>query len=127
LREAIGKLPNPPRLWMNASTATIYRHAMDRTMDEVSGELGGRERGVPSSWRFSIEVATRWEKTFFEATTPRTSKIAVRSAMVMIPERGGPFDMLLRLVRLGLGGAAGSGDQFMSWVHDADFVGHWST
>jgi uncharacterized protein (TIGR01777 family) len=122
LGEAVGRLPNPPRLWMNASTATIYRHAMDRTMDEMNGELGGSERGVPPSWRFSIEVATHWEKTFFEATTPRTRKIALRGALVMTPERGGPFDRLLRLVRLGLGGAAGSGDQFMSWVHDADFV-----
>ena len=121
LGQAIGRLPNPPRLWINASTATMYRHSMDRAMDE-SGELGGSERDVPSAWRFSTEVATRWEKTFFDAATPRTRKIALRSAMVMSPERGGAFEMLLRLVRFGLGGAAGSGDQFVSWVHDADFV-----
>ncbi len=52
LGEAIAKLANPPRLWMNASTATIYRHALDRGMDEATGELGGHETDTPSSWRF---------------------------------------------------------------------------
>jgi uncharacterized protein len=122
LGEAIGRLMNPPRLWMNASTATIYRHSLDRAMDEATGELGGSEAGVPSTWRFSIAVATRWEESFFGAETPRTRKIALRSAMVMGAERGGAFDMLQRLVRFGLGGAAGSGEQFVSWVHEADFV-----
>src|SRR6266404_1519215 len=64
LGEAIGKLRQPPRLWINASTATIYRHSLDREMDEATGELGGREVDVPDTWRFSIEVATRWERTF---------------------------------------------------------------
>jgi uncharacterized protein (TIGR01777 family) len=122
LGEAIGKLRRPPRLWINASTATIYRHSLDREMDEASGELGGHEPGAPDSWRFSIEVATRWEKTFFEANTPHTRKIALRSAMVMTAECGGTFDTLLRLVRFGLGGACGSGKQFMSWIHANDFV-----
>jgi uncharacterized protein (TIGR01777 family) len=122
LGEAIKKLAHPPRLWMNASTATIYRHSLDRAMDESTGELGGNEPNAPSSWRFSIDVATRWEECFFRAETPKTHKVALRSAVVMSAERGGPFDMLLRLVRFGLGGAAGSGDQFISWVHEADFV-----
>lgn len=122
LGEAIGRLHRPPRLWVNASTATIYRHSFDREMDEATGELGGREPNVPDSWRFSIEVATRWEKTFFAANTPLTRKIALRSAMVMSAEPGGTFDILLRLVRLGLGGACGSGKQFVSWVHEDDFV-----
>jgi uncharacterized protein (TIGR01777 family) len=122
LGEAVAKLAHPPRLWMNASTATIYRHALDRDMDEVTGELGGNETDAPSSWRFSIDVATRWEECFFAAATPQTRKIALRSAMIMSPDRGGTFDLLLRLVRFGLGGAASSGRQFMSWIHDADFV-----
>src|SRR5258708_10960904 len=107
---------------MNASTATIYRHSLDREMDEASGELGGGERDAPDTWRFSIEVARRWERAFFAAHTPRTRKVALRSAMVMSPEHGGTFDLLLRLVRFGLGGQAGFGNQYVSWIHEDDFV-----
>lgn len=119
---AISQSQRPPRLWMNASTATIYRHAFDRPMDEATGELGGDETNAPDTWRFSIEVAKSWEDAFFSSSTPATRKIALRSAMVMSPDRGGVFDTLLGLVRCGLGGAAGSGKQFVSWIHDADFL-----
>ena len=122
LGEAITKLHRPPRLWVNASTATIYRHSLDREMDEANGKLGGQEPDVPDSWRFSIEVATSWERTLFAANAPHTRKIALRSAMVMSAEPGGTFDILLRLVRFGLGGACGSGKQFVSWIHESDFV-----
>lgn len=122
LGQAIGQLAHPPRLWMNASTATIYRHALDRAMDEDTGEIGGNEKNCPSSWRFSIDVATSWEKAFFSAVAPHTRKIALRSAMTMSPDAGGIFAELLRLVRFGLGGTAGSGDQFISWIHGADFI-----
>ena len=120
--EAIGRSAHPPRIWMNASTATIYRHAFDRPMDETTGEIGGKEPNAPSTWRFSIEVATSWEDAFFSSLTPSTRKIALRSAMVMSPDRGGVFDTLLTLVRFGLGGASGSGEQFVSWIHDCDFL-----
>lgn len=119
---ALGQLAHPPRLWMNASTATIYRHALDHPMDEATGEIGGQERDISSAWRFSIDVATTWEQSFFDANTPNTRKVALRSAMIMSPDRGGVFDQLLRLVRFGLGGAAGSGQQFVSWIHDSDFL-----
>jgi uncharacterized protein len=122
LGRAIAQLAHPPRSWMNASTATIYRHALDRAMDEDTGEIGGNERDCPSTWRFSIDVATSWEAAFFSAVTPRTRKIALRSAMTMSPDPGGIFAELLRFVRLGLGGSAGSGDQFVSWIHGADFI-----
>jgi uncharacterized protein len=122
LGEAISRLTHPPKIWMNASTATIYRHALDRPMDEATGEIGGSEPNAPSTWKFSIDVATSWEKEFFAANTPATRKIALRSAMVMSPDRDGIFDTLLRLVRLGLGGASGSGKQFVSWIHDQDFL-----
>jgi len=122
LGEAIGGLNNPPRLWMNSSTATIYRHSLDRPMDEDTGEFGGHEPGVPTSWRFSIEVASNWEETFFSAKTPGTRKVALRSAVVMGVDKGGAFDILLRLVRFGLGGAVGSGQQFVSWIHELDFT-----
>jgi uncharacterized protein len=122
LGQAIAQSACPPRLWMNASTATIYRHALDRAMDEDTGEIGGKEAQVPSSWRFSIEVAISWEQAFFSAVTPSTRKLALRSAMVMSPDRDGIFAELLRLVRLGLGGASGSGEQFVSWIHETDFI-----
>lgn len=119
---AVAEAANPPALWMNASTATIYRHSMDRAMDESTGELGGGESDVPAAWRYSIDVAKSWERAFFESDTPRTRKVALRSAMTMSPDAGGVFDVLLRLVRFGLGGAAGSGTQFVSWIHDVDFL-----
>lgn len=122
LGRAIGQLSHPPRLWMNASTATIYRHVYDRAMDERTGEIGGNELDAPAKWKFSIDVATGWEAAFFEAQTPNVRKVALRSAMTMSPDRGGIFDTLLRLVRFGLGGTSGSGEQFISWIHDADFV-----
>ncbi len=122
LNRVIADLKQPPRLWVNASTATIYRHALDRPMDEASGELGGNEPGAPDTWNFSIEVAKGWEEAFFSTPTPRTRKIAVRSAMTFSPDAGGVFDVLSSLVRRGLGGAQGSGTQFVSWIHEADFV-----
>jgi uncharacterized protein (TIGR01777 family) len=122
LGRAIRQSAHPPRLWMNASTATIYRHSYDRPMDEETGEIGGNEPDAPDTWNFSIDVATSWEAAFFEAPTPDTRKIALRSAMVMSPDRGGVFDALLRLVRFGVGGTAGSGRQFISWIHDVDFL-----
>ncbi|HEX4749115.1 MAG TPA: TIGR01777 family oxidoreductase [Bryobacteraceae bacterium] len=120
--QAISQAKAPPRIWMNASTATIYRHAIDRPMDEVSGEIGGEEPDAPSKWRFSIDVATSWERAFFAAQTPLTRKLALRSAMTMSPDPGGVFDHLLRLVRWGLGGPSGSGDQYVSWIHDVDYI-----
>jgi uncharacterized protein len=120
--EAIARAAKPPALWMNASTATIYRHALDRPMDEATGELGGHEPGAPATWNFSIDVATRWEQAFFAAATPATRKIALRSAMTMSPDSGGILATLLRLAQSGLGGRAGPGTQFVSWIHDADFI-----
>ncbi len=120
--EAIARAARPPRVWLQASTATIYRHRYDRANDERSGILGGGETGAPSSWQFSIDVARAWERSFAEAVTDRTRKVALRSAMTLSPDRGGVFDTLLRLVRRGLGGRAGDGRQFMSWIHEKDFV-----
>jgi uncharacterized protein len=119
---AVGRAKRPPPIWMNSSTATIYRHALDRPMDEATGELGINEPGAPSTWNFSSDVAKSWEKEFFRAEAPVTRKVALRSAMIMDPSRGGIFDTLLRLVRLGLGGTAASGEQYISWVHGADFL-----
>lgn len=122
LNQVIASLREPPPVWLNANTATIYRHALDREMDEASGELGGNEPGAPDTWNFSIDVAKEWEKAFFSVSTQRTRKIALRSAMTFSPDRGGVFDVLLGLVRCGLGGTQGSGKQFVSWIHETDFV-----
>ncbi|HXY01795.1 MAG TPA: DUF1731 domain-containing protein [Candidatus Limnocylindrales bacterium] len=121
LGQAIRGLGRPPRLWLNASTATVYRHSLDRGMDEFTGELGGNEPDAPVSWAFSVEVAKEWEKAFFGVPTPRTRKVAMRAAMVMSLEPDGIFEVLLRLTRMGLGGMWGSGRQYMSWIHEVDF------
>jgi hypothetical protein len=120
--EAIAAAASPPRVWLQASTATIYAHRYDGPNDEQSGILGGHEPAAPDAWRFSIDVATAWEQAFNEAVTHRTRKIALRSAMTMSPDRGGVFDTLLGLARRGLGGSAGNGRQFVSWIHYEDFV-----
>jgi uncharacterized protein (TIGR01777 family) len=122
LNDVIRSLSRPPGLWVNASTATIYRHSLDRAMDESTGELGGDEVGAPETWNFSIDVAKGWEEAFFSSATPRTRKIAIRSAMTFSADRGGVFDVLSGLVRRGLGGTQGPGTQFVSWIHEADFV-----
>jgi uncharacterized protein (TIGR01777 family) len=122
LNETIAALKHPPRLWLNASTATIYRHALDRAMDEEHGELGGDEPGAPDTWNFSIAVAKGWEQAFFSTAMPLTRKIAMRSALTLSPDRGGVFDVLLSLVRWGLGGTQGTGAQYVSWIHETDFV-----
>ncbi len=122
LNDVIGSLARPSRVWLNASTATIYRHALDRAMDEESGELSGNEPGAPGTWNFSIRVAKDWEQAFFSKEIPGVRKIAMRSAITMSPDRGGAFDVLLGLVRAGMGGKQGTGDQFVSWVHEFDFA-----
>ena len=119
---SIARAKRPPRVWLQASTATIYAHTLDHANDEQSGVVGGSEPDAPASWRFSIEVATAWERAFDEAVTNQTRKVAMRSAMTMSPSAGGIFDTLLRLVRRGLGGRAGDGAQFMSWIHYEDFI-----
>jgi uncharacterized protein (TIGR01777 family) len=120
--EALALVKRPPRLWLQSSTATIYAHRFDGPNDEATGILGGAEDGAPDTWRFSIEVAKAWEAACLAAPAPATRKILMRSAMIMSPDRDGIFGTLLGLVKRGLGGNAGSGKQFVSWVHERDFV-----
>jgi uncharacterized protein (TIGR01777 family) len=114
-------------VWLNASTATIYRHSMDKPMDEATGELGGNEivgkrRRAPDTWNFSVHIAKEWEAAFFEAETPQTRKVALRSAITFSPTPGNAFQVFSNLVRLGLGGTQGNGRQFVSWIHETDFA-----
>ncbi len=120
--EAIAESANPPKIWLQASTATIYAHRFDAPNDDVTGILGGNEPDAPDTWRFSIEVATAWERTALEAETPHTRKVLMRSAMTMSPDPDGIFDVMLGLVRKGLGGTAATGRQYISWIHDEDFI-----
>jgi uncharacterized protein len=120
--QAIASAAHPPRVWLQMSTATIYAHRYDAPNDEATGTIGGAEPGVPDYWAFSVEIAKNWERAQSDADTPGTRKVALRSAMVMSPDRGGVFDVLLGMVRLRLGGAVAGGRQYVSWIHDRDFV-----
>ena len=104
------------------STATIYAHRFDAPNDEATGVMGGAEPDAPADWSFSIEIAKAWEAAQAAANTPRTRKVALRSAMIMSPDRGGIFDVLSGLTRKRLGGVIAGGEQWMSWIHERDFV-----
>jgi hypothetical protein len=108
--EAIKQCTEAPKLWMNSSSATIYRHALDRPMDEETGEYGEG---------FSVNVCQKWEKTFNEIKLPHTRKIALRMSIVLGKE-GGAMQPLNNLVKFGLGGTQGKGNQYMSWIHEKD-------
>lgn len=110
LGEAILKCKNPPLVWMNSSTATIYRHAEDHAQTESKGEIG---KG------FSVSVATAWEKTFFDFKLPKTRQIAFRIAIVLGKD-GGVMGPYTNMIKFGMGGKQGSGNQKFSWIHIED-------
>ncbi len=110
LGKAIEEIKNPPKLWINITSATIYRHADDRPQDEFTGEIGNG---------FSVEVCKAWENCFFKTNTPNTRKIALRMGIVL-GLKDGAFPRLLNLVKLCMGGKQGSGKQYMSWIHEED-------
>jgi uncharacterized protein len=120
--DAIAAASEPPAVWLQASTATIYAHTFGRANDEATGVIGGTEPDAPAHWAKSIDIALAWERTLDEADTPHTRKVAMRSAMTMSPDRGSVFDVLSRMVLLGLGGPVGGGRQYVSWIHEEDFV-----
>lgn len=122
LGEAIQKAKRPPAVWLQMSTATIYAHRYDAANDETSGILGTVDDDVPEAWRFSHRVALSWEQAAREIDTPGTRKAYLRTSVVMSPDRGGPFDILMGLVRHGLGGTNGDGRQYISWIHGRDFT-----
>ena len=120
--EAISRSRQPPRVWLQASTATIYAHRFDAPNDEATGIVGGLEEDAPDTWRFSVDVARSWEQAANEALVPQTRKVLLRSAITLSPDRGGIFDVLRGLVSRGLGGANGDGRQYVSWIHEQDFI-----
>ena len=119
---ALARCERPPAVWLQMSTATIYAHTFDAPHDEATGIIGGNEPDVPAYWKWSIDIARAWEHALEEAATPHTRKVALRAAMVMSPDEGGIFDTLLRLVKFRLGGAAAGGAQYISWIHETDYV-----
>lgn len=122
LGRAIAHCGNPPAVWLQASSATIYAHRYDAPNDEHTGILGGAEPGAPKAWRFSTDVVRAWERSLYQLELPRTRRVALRTSIVMSAERGGAFGTILNLVRRGLGGRNGDGRQYISWIHEADFV-----
>lgn len=110
LGNALLECKNPPSLWINSSTATIYRHAEDRPMTEDGGDIGSG---------FSVDVAKAWENSFFSFQLPMTRKVALRIAIVL-GESGGVMTPFKNLVKFGLGGVQGSGHQMFSWIHIED-------
>jgi len=121
LGRAIALANNPPKLWLQAGTATIYAHRHDAPNDEASGLIGGAEPGVPALWKRSIDIALAWEAELNAAPTPRTRKVSLRSAMIMSPDKGGVFSAFATLCSLGMG-AQGNGTQYVSWIHEHDFI-----
>lgn len=116
LGEAIAKCQHPPRVWLNSSSATLYKHTFDTPLDEA-GETGATPE---ANDEFSIEVIRQWERALDGARTPNTRKVAMRITLVFGRD-GGVFPVLRRLARFGLGGKMGSGRQYVSWIHVADF------
>ncbi|SFC83016.1 TIGR01777 family oxidoreductase [Algibacter pectinivorans] len=108
---AIRACKNPPKIWINSSTATIYKDSYTKEMTEAYGEIGDD---------FSMNVAKSWEAAFNQINTPKTRKITLRTSIVL-GKNGGALIPLKRLTILGLGGKQGSGKQRVSWIHELDF------
>lgn len=117
LGEAVRRCENPPPVWLNSSTATIYRHTMGPAWDET-GDIGGCPEAKDT---FSVHIATEWERVLREAPTARTRKVALRSAMVLGMGANSVLPTLMLLARLGLGGSLAGGRQHVSWIHEEDF------
>lgn len=112
LSSAINACKNPPTVWFNMSTATIYRHSLDKKMTEATGEIGDD---------FSMNIAKSWEKAFNENKNPKTRKIIIRTSIVL-GRNGGALIPLKNLAKFRLGGKQGLGNQKVSWIHEEDFA-----
>jgi len=112
LGKAINLCANPPKVWMNSSTTSIYEESFDTEMTEDNYKLGHD---------FENEVATLWEAAFYKHENPKTRKIIVRTSLVLGQEDGA-FVPLKKLAQFGMGGKSGSGKQVVSWMHKEDFA-----
>jgi uncharacterized protein (TIGR01777 family) len=116
--EAIARCSTPPRIWLNASTATLYQHTFGPAHDESSTAY---DATLDAKDAFSVSVGKAWEKALNDAAVPSTRKVAMRTSIVFGTVKGGVFRILRRLTKLGLGGRMGSGRQYVSWIHEEDF------
>ena len=139
--DAIRQAAHPPALWVNAASATIYRHSTLHAQDEFTGEISAeraaneylssydrlslwlaRLTGTSGKNRleedFSVQVCQRWEHSFFSQPTPATRKAALRIAITL--GNGGVMMPYLTLAKWGLGGHQGNGSQYFSWIHVTD-------
>lgn len=113
LNQSLQNLNQAPKVWLNAASATIYRHSIDEPMDEATGELGDG---------FSVQVCKNWESEFFKAELPKTRRVALRTSMVLGHGKNSVYPVLARIARLGIGGKMSSGKQMVSWIHETDFA-----
>ncbi|HYG40022.1 MAG TPA: TIGR01777 family oxidoreductase [Cytophagales bacterium] len=111
LGQAISKTVNPPKVWINAGSAAIFGNAGEEVKTETSSIGEG----------FSVEVCKAWEKAFFETETPVTRKVMFRIGMVLQPNAG-VLKPLKNVVRIGFGGKVGNGNQYITWIHETDFI-----
>ena len=111
--EALEMLQSPPKVWINAASATIYRHAEDHPQDEYTGELGNG---------FSVDVCKQWEDAFFQHNILGVRKLGLRIA-IALGNNGGVIPYYLNLAKFGIGGKQGNGKQYFSWIHEHDLTG----
>jgi len=109
--EAIQDEKIKPKIWLNASSATIYTHAESMLMDEQNGVIGDD---------FSMIVCKEWERSFFTHFYPDIRQVALRTSIVL-GKTGGAFAKLKPITMIGLGGKQGDGNQMVSWIHIDDF------
>lgn len=121
--QAIAAASAPPRVWLQASTATLYAHRLDGPPhDEIDHEIGGMEPDVPLYWTYSTDIAQSWERVAAEQPTPATRRVYMRTSYAMSADDGGIFDWLYWLARVGLGGPIVGGRQYVSWIHEQDLA-----
>ena len=111
LGEAIARCAAPPKVFVQASGVGYYGDTADRVADEDS----------PPGNDFPAEVCRLWEGAFEALNLPATRKVVLRLGVVLGRD-GGALPMLEKITRWFLGGSAGSGKQFISWIHVADIV-----
>ncbi len=119
LGQAIARCAKPPPVWLNSSSATLYRHTLGPAWDESGADFSPTPAVHDA---FSIEVIHAWERALEEAPLPHTRKIALRTTLALGRARNSVFPVMCRLARLGLGGRMGNGAQYVSWIHERDFV-----
>ena len=115
LGEAIKRCEEPPKVWLNASTATVYK--------DIRGDLPAHDEDSEVDGQgFAEDVGRAWEKVFFDSSRDGVRQVALRISIVL-GENGGAFPVMRNFVTLGLGGAQGPGNQWMSWLHIDDWTG----